>query len=529
MTGGEASAFGVADWRRVLPNSPQGASLGELAVSARERIGSGTIVFQGESRTTGDLLDSSWRLAGGLVDVGARRGDRVAVCMANCPEVLMTYHAIWRIGAVATPLMFLLSAAEIRHALRDSGATVIVTTADLAERVARASAGLPLRLVVLGDHDDSSHDFTALADHPPAPLAPIEPSELAVLLYTGGTTGRSKGVMLSHDAVSTAAWGGLLPGLADDLRTSLLPLPLAHSFGLTVATRALHAPTPTTTVLMPWFEPEEWLTLVERHGVDFAHLVPAMVRRLLAEPLESRSLGTLRRVISGSAPLPGEVTREWDRRVPGVTIIEGYGCSEVCAIATTAPTGRVKHGSVGPAVPGTELRIIDRDGQILPPGGVGEITIRSGAVMQGYWQDPETTAFALRDGWLHTGDVGRLDEDGYLYVVDRMKDVIIRSGFNVYPRDVESVLARHPAVAACAVVGHTDDRVGEEVLAFVQLREHAHLTEAELIAYARERLSAIKYPRHVRFVAALPLTSIGKVDRKMLRSLTHDPTDLEGH
>jgi len=280
---------------------------------------------------------------------------------------------------------------------------------------------------------------------------------------------------------------------------------------------------------MPWFEPEEWLTLVERHGVDFAHLVPAMVRRLLAEPLENRSLGTLRRVISGSAPLSDEVAREWDRRVPGVTLIEGYGCSEVCAIAATARTGRVKHGSVGPAVPGTELRILDGDGRVLPPGGVGEIAIRSGALMQGYWKDPETTAFALRDGWLHTGDVGRLDEDGYLYVVDRLKDVIIRSGFNVYPRDIEAVLAEHPDVAACSVVGRPDDRVGEEVVAFVQLREGAHLTEAELISHARERVSAVKYPRDVRFVAALPLTSIGKVDRKVLRSLAHDSTDPEGH
>jgi long-chain acyl-CoA synthetase len=422
---------------------------------------------------------------------------------------------------VATPLMFLLSPPEIAEALSDSGATAIVTTSDLVDRVRQAVAGLHVHVIVLGDHDRSFHDFDDVADHAALPLVPVDPGDLAVLLYTGGTTGRSKGVALSHDAVSSAAWGGLLAAVADDLRTSLLPLPLAHSFGLTVATRALHAPAPTTTVLMPWFEPEQWLDLVERHQVDFAHLVPTMVRRLLQQPLETRALGSLRRVVSGSAPLPDEVAREWEERVPGLPVLEGYGCSEVCGIAATAPTGRGRRGTVGLALPGTELRIVDEDGAPLPAGSEGQIAIRSTSLMQGYWNDPETTRFAIRDGWLLSGDLGRLDEDGYLSIVDRLKDVILRNGFNVYPRDVEAVVAQHPAVAACAVVGRPDDRAGEEVVAFVQLRDGAEAVEAELIAFARERLSAVKYPREVVVVPALPLTSIGKVDRKVLRTLAH--------
>ena len=208
---------------------------------------------------------------------------------------------------------------------------------------------------------------------------------------------------------------------------------------------------------------------------------------------------------------------EWNRRVPGVEIVEGYGCSEVAALGTTTPFGQARPGSVGRAAIGVRLRVIAPDGTQVPPGTDGEICIHSPSLMSGYWHDPDTTALAVRDGWFHSGDVGHLDADGYLCVVDRMKDVIIRGGFNVYPRDVEEALIRHPDVAVCAVVGRPDETSGEEVVAFVQLVPGATATADDLIAYGRERLSAVKYPREVHVVDQLPLTSVGQLDRKALR------------
>lgn len=222
--------------------------------------------------------------------------------------------------------------------------------------------------------------------------------------------------------------------------------------------------------------------------------------------------------MSGSAPLPAEIAEQWTRRVPHVEITEGYGCTETAALATSAKSGAARRGSVGRAAPGVEIRIEQPDGTPAPPGVDGEICIRAPSLMTGYWHDPDATAHAVQDGWFHTGDVGHLDEDGYLFIVDRLKDVIIRDGFNVYPRDVEDALVRHPDVAVCAVVGRPDVRHGEEVVAFVQLHPGAQATSEQLVAFAREHLSAVKYPREVRVVDALPLTSIGKLDRKALRS-----------
>ncbi len=281
---------------------------------------------------------------------------------------------------------------------------------------------------------------------------------------------------------------------------------------------SLHAVRPSKTVLMRWFDPAGWLELAQHHGVQTAAAVPTMLRLLTTLPLEDYDLSPLRRIVSGSAPLPAEVLEAWNRRVPTVEIVEGYGCSETAALAATTPTGAARAGSVGMAAPGVELRIETVDGNHAPAGVDGEICVRSPALMTGYWHDPHASAQAIRDGWFHTGDVGHLDEDGYLFIVDRMKDIIIRGGFNVYPRDVEEALIRHPAVAVCAVVGRPDVKQGEEVVAFVQLNEGASATPEELVAYARANLSAVKYPREVHILDQLPLTSIGKLDRKAVRA-----------
>jgi long-chain acyl-CoA synthetase len=299
---------------------------------------------------------------------------------------------------------------------------------------------------------------------------------------------------------------------------TLLPLPLSHAYGLIVTIAAAHSDEPGLAVIQRWFNPADWVALCERHRIQRSTLVPAMIQMLLTQPLEDADLTSLRLVGSGAAPLPLDVLQEFERRVPGCEIDEGYGCTESGAVITTNSPGRRRPGSVGTPVTGYTVSILDDADRPLSAGEDGEICARGPGIMTGYWQDPEETAAVLRDGWLHTGDIGHLDADGYLYVVDRKKDLILRGGFNVFPRDVEDAMLAHPDVVGAGVVGRADYLLGEEVVAFVVLRPGAAVGADDLVAYARSRLAANKYPREVRIVERLPLTSVGKLDRKALRT-----------
>jgi long-chain acyl-CoA synthetase len=516
-----------ADVPAALPTEPTGLSLQALADLAWERdAGRSELYFEGMRWTTDQIADRVRRLSGGLRAAGVGPGDRVVVCMANCPEVSITYHAIWRAGAVATPVLFLLSEDELRHVLTDSGAVLVVTTTEFLAKVLAAAGSAPgIRgVVVAGDRDapaDSAIpllDFAALESADPAGRLDRDPDSLAALLYTGGTTGRSKGVMISHNALSAAAWAATATSYDPALRTALLTLPLSHVYGLMVSVMSVHAPEPGVTVLMRWFDPAGWLQLAQQHRVNVSPLVPSMLQMLLQQPLEDYDLSALTRLNSGAAPLPLQVIDDFQRRLPGVEIAEGYGCTESAAIIATSPLGQARPGSVGKPAPGVRVRIELEDGTEAPAGADGEICVAGPVVMSGYWNAPEDTAKALRGGYLHTGDVGRLDADGYLYIVDRIKDLIIRGGYNVYPRDVEDVLVQHPDVVSAAVVGKPDEKYGEEVVGFVQLVPGSTATPEQLVAFARQRLSAVKYPREVRIVDAVPLTSVLKTDRKRLRA-----------
>jgi long-chain acyl-CoA synthetase len=510
-----------------LPTSPTGSSLQRLADQAWERdAGRSDLHFEDQMWTSAQLADRSRRLSGGLRTAGVAPGDRVVVCMANCPEVSVTYHAIWRAGAVATPVLFLLSQDELRHVLTDSGAVLVVTTPEFLPKVMAAAAGVQtVRGIVVQGTDAAATEsavpllgFAELESGPPGDLLDSDPAALAALLYTGGTTGRSKGVMISHNALSAAAWAATATSYDPAQRTALLALPLSHVYGLMVSVMSLHTPEPGLTVLMRWFDPAGWLQLAEQHKVNVSPLVPSMLQMLLQQPLEDYDLSALTRLNSGAAPLPRQVIEDFHRRLPGVEIAEGYGCTETAAIIATSPLGQSRPGSVGKPAPGVTVKIELQDGNEAAPGADGEICVRGPVLMSGYWNAAEETAQALRGGYLHTGDVGRLDADGCLYIVDRIKDLIIRGGYNVYPRDVEDVLVQHPAVVAAATVGKPDAKYGEEVVSFVQLVPGSTVTPAELIEFARQHLSAVKYPRDVRIVDAIPLTSVLKTNRKLLRA-----------
>jgi len=513
---------------------PTGASLQRLAEQSWDRLAAGSVLHYEGSQWTGEqLAERTCRVAGGLQEAGLAPGERVVICMANCPEVSITYSAVWRTAAVATPVLFLLSEDELRHVLSDSGAALVVTTPEFLPKVTAAAAHLPsVRGIVvvgepLGERPAAAAGpagppllpFAELETAPPARLVDSDPAGLAALLYTGGTTGRAKGVMISHNALSAAAWAATATSWEEDLSSALLPLPLSHVYGLMVSVMSLHAPGPGTSVLMRWFDPATWLELAQQHRVNVSPMVPSMLQMLLQQPLEDYDLSALARLTSGSAPLPAQVVEDFRQRLPHVEIGEGYGCTETAAIISTSPRGQVRVGSVGRPAPGVTVRIERSDSSEAAPGGEGEICVRGPVLMSGYWNAEPETAQAMRGGWLHTGDVGRLDEDGYLYIVDRIKDLIIRGGYNVYPRDVEDVLMQHPDVVGAAVVGRPDEKYGEEVVAFVQLREDAMAGPADLIEFSKRHLSAVKYPREVRLVDAIPLTSVMKTDRKLLRAM----------
>jgi long-chain acyl-CoA synthetase len=507
-----------------------------------DRHGDGkSLFFEGTWYTRAGMAGRASRFATGLAGLGVRPGDRVVVLMANCPEVLIAYNALWRAGAVVTPLIFLVSEDELRHALADSGAVGVVTTAEFLPKVQAAvgclsgekstAAGVEgVRFVVVtGEAPAASSgnglrvvSFGEAETAGPGSIVDRADDDLAALLYTGGTTGRSKGVPLTH---ANLYWCGASARQASEgsgLTSTLMPLPLAHAYGLLVTCVGMHESEPGTSVLMRWFDPAGWVELAEQHRVQRSTLVPSMIQMLLAQPLEEADLSALAAVSSGAAPLAAEVREEFERRVPGALVYEGYGCTESASIISSNPLGARRVGSVGLPVPGCEVTIQDDAGNVLPAGQDGEICVRSPGVLSGYWRAPDASAVALAGGWLHTGDIGHLDADGYLYVVDRKKDLIIRGGFNVYPRDIEDVLLAHPAVAQAGVVGRPDPRLGEEVVAFAALRPGASATSDELIEHAKAHLSATKYPREVKIVPAVPLTSVGKLDRKQLRQWLRD-------
>ena len=489
-----------------------------------------SLCYEGQWHTNGQLAERAARLATGFAGLGVRPGDRLLVLMANCPEVLITYTAAWRAGAVVTPLIFLVSEDELRHALVDSGAVGIVTTAEFLPKVTAAvqgdgkAGGAPdVRFVlVAGAPADTSAgvpvlDFDQVASAEPGSITSRSGADLAALLYTGGTTGRSKGVPLTHAGLYWCGSAAHESSVRANVLRSVLPLPLAHAYGLLVLCGGMHRTDQPRTILMRWFDPARWVKLAEQHRVQGSALVPSMIQMLLSLPLEEADLSELIAISSGAAPLAADVRREFEARVPTATIYEGYGCTEAATFISANPADARRAGSVGLPVPGCEVSIQDDAGQALPPGQDGEICVRSPGVMTGYWHGAEASATALAGGWLHTGDIGHLDEDGYLYVVDRKKDLILRGGFNIFPRDVEDVLVTHPAVAYAGVVGRPDARLGEEIVAFVSLRPGAEVSPAELTEYARQHLAATKYPRQITIVDAVPLTSVGKLDRKKLR------------
>jgi long-chain acyl-CoA synthetase len=497
-------------------------NLGTMVRESARRAPDKVAVIHDDARLTYAQLDRlSDAVAANLIAAGIEPGDAVGLQLPNLPQFVIAYVGLLKAGAVTVPMNVLLKAPETAFQLSNSRAKALITFAMFADEALKgaAEAGVDtVYMVTIPGLVESPHGtpFETLleGDHGPV-LVPTQPQDTAVIIYTSGTTGKPKGAELSHLTLymNASIPGGLLDYQDADITIGILPL--FHVFGLSSILNVCMLYGGTITLVLR-FEPEKVLEVIQRDKVTLFAGVPTMYFGLLAHPdLESYDTSSLRLAVSGGAAIPAEVIDQFEARL-GVIILEGYGLSESASTTTfniSAEERRVY--SVGKPIWGVELEIWEEDGTRLPPGKdhIGEVVIRGFNIMTRYFDDPEATAAAFTDGWFHTGDLGYLDEDGFLFIVDRKKELIIRGGYNVYPREVEEVLYAHPAVAEAAVVGVPDDKLGEEVLAYVALRPGHAATEGELIAHAKEHLAAYKYPRSVRFLDALPKNATGKIQK----------------
>jgi len=484
------------------------------------------IVCGSGALTWASLDAAANRLANGLRARGIGRGDRVVLACPNLPQFVVTYYAVLKLGAILVPINILLKSGEIAYHLRDSGARAFFCfegTADLplgAEgRAAFAQVPECTLLALIGKAEEGEDSFDALVQGQPAlfDTEDCAPDDTAVILYTSGTTGMPKGAELSHSNLMMNAIASVAMTHLNSHDVSLIALPLFHSFGQSVQMNA-SAASGGSMVLLPRFEAESAMRAMTDHSVTVFCGVPTMYIALLNLDWQGPDLAVSLRVgVSGGAAMPVAVLRAFEQRF-GIVILEGYGLSETSPVATFNhyDTKRVP-GSVGVAIAGTEVGIVDEHGKLLGTDEVGEIVVRGHNVMKGYWRNPEASAQALRGGWFHTGDMGRRDADGNHYVVDRLKDMVIRGGFNVYPREIEEVLMTHPAVAQVAVIGVPHEVHGEEIKAVVMAKPGVPADAQEIVSWCRERMAAYKYPRIVELVQALPMTATGKILKRELR------------
>jgi long-chain acyl-CoA synthetase len=479
------------------------------------------LIFEGASFTNTDRLQYAGALAGALRQYGVEPGGCVAVMMLNSPEVEAAIQACWMLGAAILPITPQLAAREAAFMIRDSGASVILTSPPLSAKVREAAANAPTLRHTLAFGPPQSE---GVADITPAVSAatpvdapvPRQPSDLAVLLYTSGTTGTPKGVMLTHENVLAAVDAATANYDVAQRDILLHPLPLSHVYGL-IVTNLCNA-LGWTTVLMSHFDPGRALELIERHSATRMTVVPTMLVYLIQHPGRHKfNTSSLRWVLSGGAPLPEPVRREFESLFH-CEVRQGYGLSECAAAAVGYRQNEpMRPGSAGRALHGVELAVRDLTGQPLPAFQQGEVVLRGKNVMAGYWNNPDATHAAIVDGWLFTGDIGYLDNDGYLFITDRKKDLIIKGGENISPCEVEEAVASHPAVAEVSVVGMPDPVFGENVCAAIVLRDGALATPEQIREHAAQMISSFKLPAHILFLETLPKSPVGKVLKREVR------------
>ena len=518
-----------------------------LKQSAKNFPDNPAIIYFGRSISYRELDEMVDRFAAALQDLGVKKGDRVGIQLPNIPQFVVAFYGALRAGAICVACSPLYKARELEHQLNDAGVENLVCMDTLYPIVQEIRGRSKLRNVIATSPRDylppllktlsplkgvKSHkcpgaiDFLSIMKHEPNPKpVPVKPDELALLQYTGGTTGVPKGAMITHrNLVVNAAQCEVELPIRRGIDVNVTALPLFHIFGMTCA---MNAPvlTGTTMLMIPDpRDPKGILNTISKYKATTFCSVPTMYVALINMPdIKKYDLRTVRACMSGAAPLPVEVQKKFEQ-LTGGRLVEGYGLTESSPVSHVNPLDDPKKnrpGSIGIPVPDTEAKIVDLETgtKDLKPNEVGELVIKGPQVMQGYWNKPDETKNTLRGGWLYTGDIAKMDEDGYFYIVDRKKDMIDVSGLKVWPREVEEVLYEHPAVNEAAVVGIPDAYRGETVKAYVSLKPgyQGKVTEEDIIKFCREKIATYKAPRSVEFRDSLPKTLVGKILRRTLR------------
>ncbi|WP_026695736.1 long-chain-fatty-acid--CoA ligase [Peribacillus kribbensis] len=511
-------------------------TLPQLLFETAERFPSHhALSFYGKKISYAELKMAVAAFSSALRRNGVHKGDRVAIMLPNCPQFVIAYYGILASGAIVTQVNPMLVERELKLLLQDSGAETIVVLDSLLARVEAVSSETECQRIIQvslqPEADPKEHSFEAFLAQGKGgvPAAELDPEhDVAVLQYTGGTTGRSKGAMLTHRNIVANVLQShefFKHDLDFGKERCLTVIPLFHVFGMTSCMN-LSIYIGAEMILLPKFDIEEVLETIKREQPTLFPGVPTMYVALTHHPrAEEYGIDCIEVCNSGSAPMPVELLREFERKT-GSRILEGYGLSEASPTTHCNPNfASRKPGTVGIGFPSTEYKIVDTaDGtRELPPGELGEVIIKGPQVMKGYWNLPEETAHALRNGWLYTGDIGSMDKEGYLSIADRKKDMIIASGYNIYPRDIEEVLYEHPAVQEAVVIGVPDEYRGETVKAVLVLKSGKTATEIEIKNFCRINLAAYKVPALVEFRDSLPKTSVGKILRRALREEVRTP------
>ncbi len=499
------------------------------------------VIFHDRAISYREIQARTASLAAGLAGIGVRKGERVAIMLPNCPQYIEALYAVLKIGGIVVNTNPMYVERELEHQLRDSGTETILALRDFFPRLRAVQGRTPLKNIILTDLDDAFAprvgpgfrndpgpceyaDLLQSGGRLPLPEVPCDPEEVALLQYTGGTTGISKGAMLTHrnliaNVLQSVTWDRQARKGGERMLTVL---PFFHTYGITSCINASIYQA-ATIILLLRFEINETLEAIARYRPTRMAGVPTMYIALANDPrIRESGISSIKVFSCGSAPFPMEAFKKFEELTAG-KISEGYGLTEASPLAiANPPFGRRKVGSIGIPRPATDARIVDPETgeKHLPPGLEGELCLRGPQVMKGYWNRPEETAQTLRGGWLYTGDIARMDEDGYFFLVDRKKDMIICGGFNVYPRDVEEVLYQNPKVREACVLGTPDPYRGETVKAFVVLKEGQESSPEEIIEFCRRNLARYKAPTLVEFRRELPKSHVGKILRKDLREET---------
>ena len=502
-----------------------------LAQSAAQNPQKTALIFHDQPTSYAELDQRANQVANALIGLGVQPGDRVAILIHNIPLYVEAYYGALKAGATVVPMNVLYKPGEVGYIVNDSGAKVLMTFGPFTQvALAAASAAPELQHIITAAPEAIPNtlawsDVIGKAPTTP-PAVTVDPESTAVFCYTSGTTGRPKGAMLSHNnMIANCEQCDQIERIRvqpDDI--VWIALPLFHSYAMNVGMNmgVMHS---VTLVIIDRFEPASSLAAVQKYGCTVLYGAPPMFVAWAQMPnIKDYDLSSLRYTASGAAALPVSIMTLFEQ-LSGSPISEGYGLSEASPVVTTNVAGPVtKPGTVGPTIPGVEAKIVDENDNELPHGQLGEFICRGANIMKGYWNQPEATAEALKNGWLHTGDLATEDDDGYFTIVDRKKDMIVVSGYNVYPREVEETLFRHPAVADAAVVQYPDSYQGESVMAFVVLKQGQTATEQELIDFCRSEIAVFKCPRKIVFRTELPKNNTGKVLRRELRDQAKELT-----